>query len=50
MPGRKSPVRLEWVYIAGVMYGLFDLIQLRRFPLHMTVAAVITGPEFTTAG
>ncbi len=46
----KHGLRLEWVYVAKMMYGLFDLIQERRFPPGTTVVAVITGPDFTAEG
>lgn len=44
----RHGLRLEWVYVAKMMYGLFDLIQKRRFPSGTTVVAVITGPDFST--
>ena len=40
-------LRLEWVYVAKMVYGLFDLIQQRRFPPGTTEIAVITGPDYT---
>ena len=43
----RHGLRLERVYVAKMMYGLFDLVQERRFPPGTTVVAVITGPEFT---
>lgn len=44
----RHGLRLERVYVAKMMFGLFDQIQQRRFPPGTTVVAVITGPEFTT--
>jgi 1-aminocyclopropane-1-carboxylate deaminase len=38
------------VYVAKMMYGLFDLIQQRWFPPGTTVVAVITGLDFTIKG
>lgn len=43
----RHGLRLEWVYVAKMIYGLFELIQRRRFPPGTTVVAVITGPDFT---
>ncbi|MFD2028406.1 1-aminocyclopropane-1-carboxylate deaminase/D-cysteine desulfhydrase [Promicromonospora aerolata] len=46
----KHGLRLEWVYVARMMYGLFDLIEQRWFPPGTTVVAVISGPAFATDG
>lgn len=46
----RHGLRLEWVYVAKMMYGLFDLIRQRRFPPGTTVVAVVTGPDFATEG
>ncbi|WP_423461868.1 1-aminocyclopropane-1-carboxylate deaminase/D-cysteine desulfhydrase [Promicromonospora sp. MS192] len=46
----RHGLRLEWVYVAKMMYGLFDLIKKRRFRSGTTVVAVITGPDFSTDG
>jgi len=34
----------EWVYVAKMLYGLFDLIGEGRFAPGTTIVAVITGP------
>lgn len=43
---RRHDMRLDWVYVAKMMFGLFDLISKGRFSPGTTVVAVITGPEF----
>lgn len=46
----KHGLRLERVYVAKMMYGLFDQVRQGRFPPGTRVVAVITGPEFAGEG
>lgn len=41
---RRHDILLEWVYVAKMMYGVFSLIEQRRFAPGSVVVAVITGP------
>ncbi len=36
-------IDLEWVYVAKMMYGIFDLIEKEKFASGRTAIAVITG-------
>jgi 1-aminocyclopropane-1-carboxylate deaminase len=40
----RHSIRLEWVYVAKMMAGLFDLIEQGHFSPGTRIAAVITGP------
>lgn len=40
----RHGVELEWVYVAKMLYGLFDLVNSGRFEPGTTVVAVVTGP------
>lgn len=42
----RHGLRLEWVYVAKMMSGMFELIKRGRFRQGATIVAVITGPEF----
>jgi 1-aminocyclopropane-1-carboxylate deaminase len=42
----RHGVRLDWVYVAKMMYGVFDLVQRGRFATGTRVVVVITGPDF----
>lgn len=41
---RQHRVRLDWVYVAKMMYGIFDLTALGTFPAGTAIVAVVTGP------
>lgn len=43
---RRHSLRLEWVYVAKMMFGLFDLVAAGRFAPGTSIVAVITGPAF----
>jgi 1-aminocyclopropane-1-carboxylate deaminase len=36
-------IRLDWVYVAKMMYGIFELLEAGEFPPGSTVMAVVTG-------
>jgi 1-aminocyclopropane-1-carboxylate deaminase len=40
---RRHGLRLDWVYVAKMMYGIFSLIEQGRFPRGTTLVAVVTG-------
>lgn len=40
----RHGVELEWVYVAKMLYGVFDLVNRGRFEPGTTVVAVVTGP------
>ncbi|GAB3158551.1 pyridoxal-phosphate dependent enzyme [Myceligenerans halotolerans] len=42
----RHGIRLDWVYVAKMMYGLFHLAERGRFAPGTVVVAVITGPDF----
>ena len=39
----------EWVYVAKMLYGVFDLIGQGRFASGTTIVAVVTGPATPSA-
>ncbi len=41
---RRHSVELEWVYVAKMLYGVFEMVERRRFEPGTTVVAVMTGP------
>lgn len=41
---RRHGLRLDWVYVAKLMYGVFSLVEQGRFPRGTTLIAVVTGP------
>lgn len=40
----RHRIELEWVYVAKMLYGVFDLVDSGRFESGTTVVAVVTGP------
>jgi 1-aminocyclopropane-1-carboxylate deaminase len=44
---RRHGVELEWVYVAKMLYGVFEMVERRRFEPGATVVAVITGPAMS---
>jgi 1-aminocyclopropane-1-carboxylate deaminase len=40
----RHGIDLEWVYVAKMIYGLFDLVASGRFEPGTSVVAVVTGP------
>jgi 1-aminocyclopropane-1-carboxylate deaminase len=42
----RHDISLEWVYVAKMMYGIFDLVKERIFPAGTRIVAVITGPAY----
>ena len=43
----RHGVRLDRVYVAKMMYGVYDLVARGRFPAGTRIVAVITGPDFS---
>ncbi|MGH3518543.1 MAG: 1-aminocyclopropane-1-carboxylate deaminase/D-cysteine desulfhydrase [Haloechinothrix sp.] len=43
---QRHGLRLDWVYVAKMMYGLFDVMANGRFRPGTTIVAVITGQDF----
>ncbi len=44
---RRHGLRLDWVYVAKMMYGTFTLVKRGGFPPESVIVAVVTGPEGT---
>jgi 1-aminocyclopropane-1-carboxylate deaminase len=44
----RHGVRLDRVYVAKMMYGVYDLVARGRFPAGTRIVAVITGPDFAS--
>ncbi|MGI5186917.1 1-aminocyclopropane-1-carboxylate deaminase/D-cysteine desulfhydrase [Promicromonospora sp. CA-289599] len=44
----RHGLRLDWVYVAKMMYGIYDLAARRKFPTGTRIVAVVTGPNFQT--
>jgi 1-aminocyclopropane-1-carboxylate deaminase len=44
----RHGLRLDWVYVAKMMYGVYDLAARGRYPAGTRIVAVITGPDFGT--
>ncbi|WP_026365402.1 1-aminocyclopropane-1-carboxylate deaminase/D-cysteine desulfhydrase [Promicromonospora sukumoe] len=42
----RHGLRLDWVYVAKMMFGIYDLVAQGRFPAGTQIVAVITGPDF----
>lgn len=42
---RRHGLRLEWVYVAKMMYGIFPLTERGAFLSESVLVAVVTGPE-----
>jgi 1-aminocyclopropane-1-carboxylate deaminase len=42
----RHGLRLDWVYVAKMLYGVYDLVARGRFPAGTRIVAVITGPDF----
>lgn len=40
----RHGIAVEWVYVAKMLYGLFDLIEVGEFPAGSRIVAVVTGP------
>lgn len=45
---RHGP-RLDWVYVAKMMFGVYDLVAQGRFATGATLVAVVTGPDFAAS-
>lgn len=41
---RRHDLRLDWIYVAKMMYGVFALIEQGMFAPQSVIVAVITGP------
>lgn len=39
----RHEIQLDWVYVAKMLYGVFDLVAAGRFPRGTTIVAVVTG-------
>jgi 1-aminocyclopropane-1-carboxylate deaminase len=46
----RHGVRLDWVYVAKMMYGVFDLVEQGRFAAGTRIVAVVTGPAGLSTG
>jgi 1-aminocyclopropane-1-carboxylate deaminase len=44
----RHGLRLDWVYVAKMMYGVYDLVERGRFAAGTRIVAVITGPADPT--
>jgi 1-aminocyclopropane-1-carboxylate deaminase/D-cysteine desulfhydrase-like pyridoxal-dependent ACC family enzyme len=42
--GRRHRLRLDWVYVAKMMYGVFALVERGVFAPESVLVAVVTGP------
>lgn len=42
----RHGLRLDWVYVAKMMFGVYDLVAQGRFATGATLVAVVTGPDF----
>ncbi|WP_237710576.1 1-aminocyclopropane-1-carboxylate deaminase/D-cysteine desulfhydrase [Saccharopolyspora spinosa] len=40
---RSHKLRLDWIYVAKMMYGIFSLVEMGRFSRGSTLVAVVTG-------
>lgn len=40
---RRHGLRLDWVYVAKMIYGIFSMVQQGRFSRGTTLVAVVTG-------
>lgn len=40
----RHGLRLDRIYVAKMMYGVYDLVAQDRFAMGTTIVAVITGP------
>jgi 1-aminocyclopropane-1-carboxylate deaminase len=45
----RHGLRLDWVYVAKMMYGVYDLAARGSFPGGTRIVAVVTGPDFDTS-
>ncbi len=36
-------LRLDWIYVAKMMYGIFSLVETGKFSQGTTLVAVVTG-------
>ena len=41
---QRHSIDLEWVYVAKMLYGIFDMVGRGRFDSGSTIVAVVTGP------
>lgn len=44
----RHGVRLDWVYVAKMMCGVYDLVERGKFPAGTRIVAVVTGPAWTS--
>ncbi len=40
----RHSIDLEWVYVAKMLYGVFDVVERGRFAAGTTIVPVVTGP------
>lgn len=40
----RHAIDLEWVYVAKMMYGIFDMVERGEFAEGTSIVAVVTGP------
>jgi 1-aminocyclopropane-1-carboxylate deaminase/D-cysteine desulfhydrase-like pyridoxal-dependent ACC family enzyme len=43
----RHGITLEWVYVAKMLYGVYDLVGRGAFPAGTSVVAVVTGPAYS---
>ena len=41
---RRHDLRLDWIYVAKMMYGVFALVEQGKFASQSVIVAVVTGP------
>jgi 1-aminocyclopropane-1-carboxylate deaminase len=43
----RHAIELEWVYVAKMLYGVFDMVERDAFAPGTAIVAVLTGPDYT---
>lgn len=43
----RHGIALEWVYVAKMLYGVYDMISRGAFPAGTVAVAVVTGPDYS---
>jgi 1-aminocyclopropane-1-carboxylate deaminase len=43
----RHGVDLEWVYVAKMLYGVFDMVRQGTFPSGLSIVPVVTGPAYS---
>jgi|SRR5690349_10457513 len=45
----RHGITLEWVYVAKMLYGVYDMVGRDAFPANTAIVAVVTGPDYSFA-